>query len=103
MYTKIDPPVKMTIEQAENHYGDYHILMQMDKKAHNEIGEVIYISDGGDMDLYKIAHMLGGLQSYTIAEGNVLRQKRFQEFLDDYEIDELLEQIAEKRLGATAI
>ena len=46
MYRKIEPPLRMTRNEASEHYLDSFIVMQMDSmNLSDDIGTVLYIGD----------------------------------------------------------
>lgn len=46
MYRKIDPPQRMTYNEATERYPDNYILMRMDSKnPSNDMGTVLYVGN----------------------------------------------------------
>ena len=46
MYRKIEPPIRMTRNEASERYPDSFIVMQMDSmKLSDDVGTVLYVGD----------------------------------------------------------
>jgi hypothetical protein len=58
MHKKIDPPLRMTANEASEKYPRSYILMQMDDyNPSNDMGTVLYVGD----DLDELYDLLGAL------------------------------------------
>jgi len=54
MYKKIEPPLRMTWNEASEKYPDSYIAMQMDSmKLSDDVGTVLYIGDN-ERELYRL-------------------------------------------------
>jgi hypothetical protein len=54
MYRKIDPPLRMTLHEASEHFPDEYILAQRDNRdSFNPMGAVLYVGSDGD-ELFKM-------------------------------------------------
>jgi hypothetical protein len=54
MYKKIEPPLRMTRNEASEHYPDSYIVMQMDSmKLSDDVGTVLYMGDN-ERELYRL-------------------------------------------------
>ena len=72
MYKKIDPPLRMTKNEASARYPDSYIVMQMDSmKLSDDVGYVHYIGDN-EKELYPLIRSLN-LPFCGISEGLNLR------------------------------
>jgi hypothetical protein len=69
MITKIDPPLRMTSNEAAALYPDNYILMRMDSKSpSNDMGTVLYIGDDDDT-LFAFALKLDDPNLCGVTEG----------------------------------
>ena len=49
MYWTVEPPLRMTTNEASAHYPDHYIIMRMDSmRSSSGMGTVLYIGDDGD-------------------------------------------------------
>ena len=54
MYKKIEPTLRMTRNEASEHYPDSYIVMQMDSmKLSDDVGTVLYVGDN-ERELYRL-------------------------------------------------
>ena len=73
MYKKIEPPLRMTGNEASEHFPDNLIAMQMDSmKLSDEVGTVLFVGDN-ESELYRLIKSLN--QPYCgVREGiNLMR------------------------------
>ena len=69
MYRKIEPTLRMTVNEASEKYPNEHILMQMDSKnLSNDMGTVLYVGDDGD-ELFSLVMKFNDPSLYRVIEG----------------------------------
>ena len=69
MYRKIEPTLRMTVNESSERYPDEYILIRMDSRSlSNDIGTVLYVGDDGD-ELFSLVMKLDDPSLYRVAEG----------------------------------
>jgi len=69
MYTKIEPALRMTSNEASERYPDSYILMRMDSmNPSDDMGFVLYIGDDGD-ELFSLAMKFDNPTNCGVSEG----------------------------------
>jgi hypothetical protein len=80
MYKKIEPPLRMTANEASARFPDEFIIMQMDSmKLSDDVGTVLYVGDN-DQEISALVVRLGlpfsgvveGLNYYRNSLGGVV-------------------------------
>jgi hypothetical protein len=69
MYRKIEPALRMTVNESSVKYPDEHILILMDSKnLSNDMGTVLYTGDDGN-ELFSLVMKLDDPSLYRVVEG----------------------------------
>ena len=69
MYRKIEPTLRMTVNEASEKYENDYILIRMDSRNPSiNMGTVLYVGDDGD-ELFSLVMKLDDPSLYRVAEG----------------------------------
>ena len=69
MYRKIEPALRMTVNEASEKFPNEHILLQMDSKnLSDDMGTVLYVGDDGD-ELFSLVMKFIDPSLYRVIEG----------------------------------
>jgi hypothetical protein len=69
MYRKIEPPLRMTKNEAAERFPDSYILIRLDTHIpSNCMGTVLYVGDDGD-ELFALARKLDDPTNCLVTEG----------------------------------
>jgi len=69
MYRKIEPPLRMTKNEASERYPDSYFLIRMDStNLSNDMGTVLYVGDDGD-ELFSFGMKLEDPTNCGVSEG----------------------------------
>jgi hypothetical protein len=69
VYKKIEPALRMTVNEASERYPDSYILFRRDSmNPSNDMGTVLYVGDDGD-ELFSFARKLDDPTNCGVVEG----------------------------------
>ena len=69
MYRKIEPALRMTVNEASEKYPNEYVLMQMDNKnLSDDMGTALYVGDDGD-ELFSLVIKFIDPSFYRVIEG----------------------------------